>query len=80
MNINRSTIGKHIKALETDSLIFFIDFHATDSNRVKMYEKYKGRLDLLSNNITSYNTMLDILLRNSYIWCHEKVMRYAKNI
>ena len=80
MKINRSTIGRYFKAMETDSLIFFIDFHATDSRRVKMYEKYKGKLDLLSNDITTNQTMLDILIRKSYLWAHPKLNGHEKVI
>lgn len=80
MKIDRQSIGCHVKALETDSLIFFIDFCAAESIRVKMYEKYKGGLDLLSNDITTNETMLDILIRKTYLWVHPKLICYEKVI
>lgn len=76
MNITRQKIGSYERGLETEQFIFFVNFR--EFNQVKMYEKIKGKLDLLSDNIFGLNRMLDILESNKFKWIHPSLDKFKE--
>lgn len=81
MKEGRNNIGRFEKALETKEFIFFCDFRESDQNgSVKMYQKIKGKLDLLSNNYFGYAAMIEEIQKEKYLFIHETLNKYRKEI